>query len=247
VSSREKHKRLAARMVRERLARERRRRRAIWTSAGAAILLLVVSLGGYLLYTSQQPDEGFLVPASATADRTGVSVGEGPVTVEVYLDYLCPACREFEADAGETIKRYVADRRITVVYHPVAILDRYSTNEYSSRSAAGAACAADAGGLVAYTDALYANQPAEGGPGHTNATLVEMAAAAGLPRDGFGQCLLEGRYADWVDHVTGGMTRRGVRGTPTVFVDGELLADPRAQTLSAAIDAAGKHGVSVAG
>jgi protein-disulfide isomerase len=246
VSSRERQKRLAARMVQERLARERRRRRGIWTSAGAAILLLVISLGGYLIYSSQRPDAGFRVPANATVDQTGVSVGEGPVTVELYLDYLCPACREFEADAGETIKRYLADGRITVVYHPVAILDRYSTNEYSSRSAAGAGCAADAGALVAYTDALYADQPAEGGAGHTDETLVEMASAAGLPRDSFGQCLRDGRYADWVDHVTDQMTRRGVRGTPTVFVNGVVLKDPTAQTLSAAIDAAGKYTVTVA-
>ena len=47
MSSREKQKRMAGRMARERLARERRRRRTIWISAGAAVLLLVVSLGGY--------------------------------------------------------------------------------------------------------------------------------------------------------------------------------------------------------
>jgi protein-disulfide isomerase len=165
-------------------------------------------------------------------------VGEGPVTVEVYLDYLCPACRQFEQQAGATIERLLAERRITMVYHPVAVLDRYSTNQYSSRSAAGAGCAADAGRLVQYTNALYADQPAEGGPGHTDDRLVALAATAGLSDDTFGPCLREGRYADWVTHVTDGMSRRGVNGTPTVFVGGRKLANPTAENLLAAVEQA---------
>lgn len=229
----------AARVVREQLARERRRRRTTWTYGIAALVLVLTSVVGYTVYSGQRPAEGFAAPAGATADQTGVAVGSGPVTVEIYLDYLCPACREFEAEAGETIDRYLAQERITVVYHPVAILDRYSTNEYSSRSAAGAGCAADAGRLSEYTEALYADQPDEGGPGHTNERLVEIAAAAGLPGESFGQCLSEGRYGDWVAHVTESMARRGVRGTPTVFVNGELLERPSSTTLAAAIDAGG--------
>ncbi|GAA1627163.1 DsbA family protein [Catellatospora bangladeshensis] len=228
----------AARVVREQLALERRRRRTAVTSAVAAVALLVAGIVGYGVYRSQQPAAGFAAPASATDDRTGVRVGDGPVTVEVYLDYLCPACRQFEQQAGATIERLLAERRITMVYHPVAILDRYSTNDYSSRSAAGAGCAADAGRLVQYTNALYADQPAEGGAGHTDDRLVEIAATAGLSDDTFGPCLRDGRYADWVTHVTDGMSRRGVNGTPTVFVDGRKLANPTAQTLLAAVEQA---------
>jgi protein-disulfide isomerase len=226
----------AARVVREELARERRRRRTTVTSAAAAVALLIGGLVGYGVYRSQRPGEGFAVPASATDDRTGIRVGEGPVTVEVYLDYLCPACRRFEEAAGPTIERLLAERRITMVYHPVAILDRYSTNEYSSRSAAGAGCAADGGRLVQYTDALYATQPDEGGAGHTDDRLVEIATTAGLAGDEFGQCLRERRYADWVTHVTDGMSRRGVNGTPTVFVNGRQLDNPTVQNLTAAVD-----------
>jgi protein-disulfide isomerase len=226
----------AARVVREQLARERRRRRAVRTSAVAAAVLLVAGLVGYVVYRAQQPEAGFATPASATADRTGVKVGDGPVTVEVYLDYLCPACRQFEADAASTIEKLVAERRITMVYHPVAILDRYSTNAYSSRSAAGAGCASDAGKLTEYTHALYADQPAEGGAGHTDDRLIEIAAAAGLPGEAFGQCLREGRYAGWVTHVTSGMSKRGVNGTPTVFVDGRRLENPTALNLAAEVD-----------
>lgn len=228
----------AARVLREQQERERRRRRTAWISAAASVVLLVAGLVGYRIYAAQQPDDGFRAPAGATADLTGVRVGNGPVTVELYLDYLCPACRAFENDAQATIDRYLDAGRISMVYHPVAILDRYSTNRYSSRSAAGAGCAADAGRLVDYTKALYARQPAEGGSGHTDEQLIDIAIEAGLPSEPFGACVREGRYADWVSHVTEGMGERNVRGTPTVFVNGKELADRSAQALSAAIDAA---------
>lgn len=228
----------AARIVREQIAQERRRRRTLWTSAIAACVLALAGLVGFGIYSSQRPAGEFAVPPGATADRSGVAVGSGPVTVEIYLDYLCPACRNFEEQSGSTIARYLTEERITVVYHPVAILDRYSTNRYSSRSAAGAGCAAEAGRLTEYTEALYADQPAEGGPGHSDDRLVEIAVEAGLPGDGFGECLRDNRYGDWVRHVTEEMARRGVRGTPTVFVNGQLLDDPNPTALAAAIDAA---------
>lgn len=227
----------AARVVREQLARERRRRRAMVMSLAAAAVLLIAGLAGYAVYHSQRPDAGFAVPASATSDRTGIRVGEGPVTVEIYLDYLCPACRAFEEEAQSTLDKYLESRRINIVYHPVAILDRYSTNRYSSRSAAGAGCAADAGKLVEYTKALYGQQPAEGGAGHTDEQLADLAAGAGLPREPFAQCLSDGRYADWVKSVTDSMAARGVNATPTVFVNGKKLNNPTAANLAAAVDA----------
>jgi protein-disulfide isomerase len=236
MSKRAANKR-SARVVREQLARERRRRRTLVASIAAGAALLVAGVTGFAVYAAQRPDGAFPVPASATVDRAGLALGTGPVTVEIYLDYLCPACRAFEQDAGATIDQLVASGRITLVYHPAAILDGYSTNKYSSRSAAGAGCAADAGKLAEYTKALYADQPAEGGPGHTDDRIVEIVGAAGVTSVSFGQCLRESRYADWVVHVTDAMSARGVNSTPTVFVNGSKLANPTAQALTAAVGA----------
>ncbi|MDQ7904004.1 thioredoxin domain-containing protein [Phytohabitans sp. ZYX-F-186] len=227
----------AARAARELIARQRRRRRNRLVTAAAVAVLLAAGATGYAVYAAQDDGGGdFAVPATATADRAGLRVGDGPVTVEVYLDYLCPACRAFEQEAGSTIDRLVGEGRISVVYHTVAILDHYSTNRYSSRSAAGAGCAADAGRLTAYTNALYADQPAEGGAGHTDGRLADLAAGAGIPREPFAQCLSDGRYAGWVTHVTDEMARSGFNGTPTVLVDGQRLPAPTAAALTAAVE-----------
>lgn len=234
----ESTRKAAAREARERLARKQRRNIALLVSAGAAAVLGLVAVIGYGIYVLQRPDAGAATPRHATADRTGVTVGTGPVQVEVYLDYLCPACKVFEKSAESTLRQYVDDGRITIVYHPVAILDRLSTNRYSSRAAAGAGCASDVDKMFEYTAALYDDQPAEGGAGHTDDELIEIAAAAGLPRETFGSCLKDSRYSDWVSTVTDSTVDRRVTGTPTVFVNGKQLARNSVDELKAAVDAA---------
>jgi protein-disulfide isomerase len=236
VSNRVRQKQ-AARLVREQLARERRRQRMLWTSIAAVVTLILAGVVGYAVYSSQRPAAGFAVPAGATSDRTGVAIGTGPVKVEIFLDYQCPACRDFEAAAGQKLAEYVGSNRITLIYHPVAILDRYSPNAYSSRSAATAGCAADGGRLREYTEALYARQPEEGTTGPTDEQLIQIGAGVGLGEP-FARCVRDQRYPDWVRHVTSSMTDRRVTGTPTVFINGQKLPQNNLAALTAAVEAA---------
>jgi protein-disulfide isomerase len=238
MSTRTSQRKLANRAARERAARQRSRRRTIWTAAAAAALLVLSGIIGYAVYRAQQPAADAPYPAGAVDDRAGVRIGNGPVTVELYSDFLCPACRAFENDARDDIDRLLAENRIRLVYRPVAILDRLSTNRYSTRAAAGAGCAADAGKLLDYSKALFDNQPAEGGAGHDDDALIRLAGTAGITGDGFAQCLRDGRYTDWVGTVTATMGPRGVRGTPTVVVAGTQLEHPTGDRLVAAVTAA---------
>ena len=36
------------------------------------------------------------VPATATPEGDGVVVGDGPVRIDAFIDFLCPFCRRFE-------------------------------------------------------------------------------------------------------------------------------------------------------
>jgi protein-disulfide isomerase len=213
-------------------ARERAHRRA-WIAAGIAVALLVVAgFAGWYAYQSQRPDRpATAAPPPAGADASGVRVGSGPVVVDVYLDFMCPHCREFEDEAADTLGRLVTDGKATVVYHPLAFLDSASSTDYSTRSAAAAGCAADSGRFVDYVAALYAQQPAEGTAGLSQAQLINLGAVAGVNDDAFAQCVRDDRYAAWVDGVTEQAVRRGITGTPTVLVDGKpVTADPQAIT-----------------
>jgi protein-disulfide isomerase len=197
---------------------------------------------GYAIHSAQRPDPSAAVPAGASEDGAGVRIGTGPVSVELYSDFLCPACRVFENDARDDIDRLLAEDRITLVYRPVAILDRMSTNDYSTRSAAGGGCAADTGRLLDYAKVLFDNQPAEGGAGHDDDALIRLAGTAGITGADFEQCVLDGRYVDWVGKVTETMAPNGVRGTPTVFVAGTQLQRPTGERLVSAVTSAATSG-----
>lgn len=239
----------AARVVREQLAREHRQRRNRLITIGAVVLLVVAGLVGFAVYESNKSSSG-AIPAGTTNDGGGNSglavAGDGPVRVEVYLDFLCPVCKQFETAVTPTLNQLVANHKITLVWHPVNILDDRSTTKYSSRAGSSAGCAADAPGaagasggkLQAYGQALYANQPPEGSAGLTDDQLIEIAGNAGINTPEFAQCVRGQKYAAWIDQVTNTMFQRGYNGTPTVLVNGKHITNPTAANVQAAVNAA---------
>jgi protein-disulfide isomerase len=173
------------------------------------------------------------LPAGATPDGDGVVVGDGPVRVDAFIDFLCPYCRLFELSSGPTLALMVADRQVSIAYHPMNFLDEASTTSYSTRAAAASGCAADEGRFADYAHALFAHQPPEGGAGLSDAELAGLGREVGLAAE-FDACLSDAPYLDWPAYVTARATAAGVSATPTVLVAGEVVA-PEAQAITAAV------------
>jgi protein-disulfide isomerase len=181
------------------------------------------------------------VPAGATPGGDGIVLGAGPVTVEAYVDFLCPFCRQFEERSGPLLDRLLGEEAITMIYHPLGFLDRLSHPAgYSSRAAAASGCASDAGHFGEYKDALFANQPEEGGPGLDDAELVALGRAIGIDDPAFADGVYSGLYLPWAAYVTEAAVERGVSGTPTVVVQGTPIpASPT--TIAAAVTSAARR------
>jgi protein-disulfide isomerase len=177
------------------------------------------------------------LPAGVTRQGDGIASGHGKVTVDAYVDFMCPYCRAFELSAASTLDELLAAGRITLVYHPMNFLDQASTTNYSTRAAAAAGCASDEGRFLGYVSALFRNQPGEGGPGLTDDELAEIGQPAGLDPERFGAAIAAGRYLAWPDYVTENADLAGVSATPTVFVAGSpVQADP--ETIRTEVDRA---------
>jgi protein-disulfide isomerase len=215
--------------------RRRRARRRLFAVAGAVILGLVVAI--VVTAVRAADDAGgpgttaasagpVVVPSSGTAAGAIVTgPANAPVTVAVYLDYLCPYCGRFEKANAAELERLIAAGTMRLELHPLAFLDRLSAGtRYSTRSANAVATVADAAPdrVLAFNRALYERQPAENGPGLTDDEIAAIAAGVGVSSavtDRFRQATFE----PWVSASTTAAVDDGVSGTPTVRINGKAF------------------------
>ncbi|MHB8275990.1 MAG: DsbA family protein, partial [Dermatophilaceae bacterium] len=100
-------------------------------------------------------------------------------TLDLYEDFQCPVCGQFEKAMGPSIASMAKAGEIKLVVHTLSFLDTNLKNDSSSRSANAVACAADAGRFLEYHAAVFAGQPTQEGAGYTDAQLTEFATTAG--------------------------------------------------------------------
>jgi protein-disulfide isomerase len=157
------------------------------------------------------------VPAGATPEGDGIVLGDGPVRVDAFIDFLCPYCRRFELSSGPALSTMLAEHRINLVYHPMNFLDQASTTHYSTRR------------FLEYAHQLFVNQPPEGSAGLSESELAALAGEIGLAAEPFASRLGDGLYLDWPPYVTARAADAGVSATPTVLVAGvQIAAESRA-------------------
>jgi protein-disulfide isomerase len=174
----------------------------------AVVVLLAGAVVGGVIYTNSQKNEteGQSIATAAPdttypARRDGavVVVGEddAKVTLDVYEDFLCPACKSFEDSYREDIEKYLADGTVRVRYHMLPMLnDQSDPPGYSMDSANAGLCAADAGKFPEFHLSLYQAQPAEGSRGWDNQQLVELGKDLGITSSTFKSCVDGDEYDD---------------------------------------------------
>jgi protein-disulfide isomerase len=238
--------RIAARRAAEQAAlrAERRRRRLTAALAIAALAVVVAVVIAVQAFRTHSVAAG-LSPRNTAPGTDGAAFEVGnasaPVVVDLYEDFQCPACRQFEEQSGTTLDGLVQEGTVRLRYRPIAILDRFSSDEYSTRALNAAAVVADESGDEAfrtYHAALYANQPAEGGAGLSDAQLTALAVVAGASGPAVHEAIVQLRFADWTVRVTEEASRAGVTATPTVLINGSEVTDPSPAEIIAAVQSA---------
>ncbi|MET3923388.1 DsbA family protein [Arthrobacter sp. UYEF20] len=181
-------------------------------------------------------------PAVVTAPGAEPEAAK-PVKVVLYVDFICPVCKSFEAQYNESLTSLRNEGKITVEYRPLGFLDTRSTTNYSSRAANAAACVVNESPetYADFVNTLFGKQPAEGGAGLSDAELKKMATDVGAKS--IDTCVDDKTYRPYVKYTTAEASAIGVSGTPSVFVEGKQWGKgdsaqiPFEQFLTAAIDA----------
>jgi protein-disulfide isomerase len=216
----------AAAAMREQQRQEQRRRNLMIGGVVAAVLVIVVA--GYFL--SRALDTTTDVAAPAAGSTYGVTVGpsDAPHEVVIYEDFLCPFCGELEKATRDDLSQLAADGKVRVEYRPFNLLS--AAGDYSARSAGAFSVVLDRSGpevAKKFHDLLYENQPSESGPFPENDKLVQLAVQAGATESEVREPIESEAGSSWVTKATRAALDAGVRGTPTVLLDGKVFQDGR--------------------
>ena len=170
------------------------------------------------------------VPSEANAD--------GVPAINIFIDYSCPACAQFEMLNGPLLRSWLENGTATVEYHILSFRDAQTAGtRYATRGGNSAACVAEHSpdNFFDYSELLLMNQPQ---PPETfeltddqMVSLAEQSGASNLAA--IEECIKDETFANWVQQATARAMTTGpipvrdseiplVTFTPTVLVNGKL-------------------------
>jgi protein-disulfide isomerase len=159
-------------------------------------------------------------------DITGHPVrgpANAPVTVIVYSDYLCPVCDSLEPVLHQVLEKYPNDVKLVYKLCP--------NHDFSKEAIAAAYAAWDQGKFWEYHDKLFYNQLVLNKP-----KVTAIAKELHLDLKRFNKKMKDPAIQELIERDWTDVSRLGIVGTPTVFVNGILLNDRSLQGFQTAID-----------
>jgi protein-disulfide isomerase len=198
-------------------------------AVGIVVLLILVSRG-----TGSDNSKVDIPGRTVSTEGRTLGSADARVTVEEYSDFQCPYCARAAATIVPQIEQqYVADGRVKIVYHPVALIGQEST-----WAAEAAECANEQGKFWEYHDKLFESQQGENQGAFAIDNLKGFAQEIGLDTQAFNQCIDSGKYENLVKAETKDALDKGLTSTPTFVVGDQNIVGPRSfQDVQNAIEA----------
>ena len=212
----------------QRLRRKREERMRGFLIVGGIILILVALFISPYIVDKLRP-VGSITPITPLERPlvNGTAMGDpnAPVVIEVFTDFQCPSCRQFADIVEKSLAEsdYISNGAVYYIFRQYPFIDRNSPGQESHQAANASMCAAEQGRFWDYHDMLFANWNGENEGAFIDKRLVAFAESLGLNMDRFDTCFETNTYES---EITADYTRGlqyGVEGTPTVFVNGELV------------------------
>lgn len=198
---------------------------------GIVVVAVIVVAAIAILGQSRTPRPQM---ADISLDKS-TGLENAPVVVVEYADFQCPYCEQFATGPEQQLRQdYVDTGKVRFVFRHLAFI-----GPESLAAANAAECANEQDHFWEYHDKLFAEQNGENQGAFSPENLKSFAAELNLNNQQFNQCLDSGKYQAKVQEDIDEATRLGVRSTPSVFVNGQLIANGSDyQVLQAAIEAA---------
>ena len=179
------------------------------------------------------------------AAMTPGSVNEGAPVLDVYFDYACHFCANFDTLHADEISRLVKDGKITLALHPCKILDQDWTDIVMNAMGVvldeqpEMALTFHNAALALFSE-IFASRDASR---QTVDELADTAKKAGVSQDvasAFKKAVKGNSYGKWTEAGTNAFKDKKLSATPTVFLADTQLNLQAIATATALTEAVAK-------
>lgn len=169
-----------------------------------------------------------LFPADAFRKaRHALGPEDARFVVREFSDFQCPFCARFAQEALPFIKEELLARGdVRFEYHHFPLDSIHANARPAAEAAECVAEANDEDAFWTYHDALFARLEAWRNLGDPTAYFVRLADEVGLVTEGVRECIEARAFAGEVEASFQQARMLGLRGTPTVFVNGLRVQNP---------------------
>jgi protein-disulfide isomerase len=200
--------------------REKRRRERIRNQ----ILVVFFVVAGALLVV-------FALVFNSPVDGTSIGDPNAPVRLDIWEDFQCPACANFETSVlPQILTTYVDTGDVYFTFHNYPFIDGGDPKGESHQAANAVMCALEQNRFWDYHDMLFTNWNGENKGAFVDERLVRFAEVLGLDMDGFNSCFEVNRYKPEIDQDYAAGQAAGARGTPYILVNGIRVINAQGET-----------------
>lgn len=177
-------------------------------------LITVILFGGAIWYSSvagERNNEGVEIVEHIKGNP------DATVTLVEYSDLQCPACAAFAPAVKEVLDKYGAKVRFEYKHYPLPI------HNLAVQASVAAEAAGQQDAFFEFHDLLFENQKEWSTQPNPQASFIRYAEELNLDVDLFRRHLNSSLLRDKVQAEVGEGRELGITGTPTFFLNGELM------------------------
>lgn len=179
------------------------------------VILAVITTAGLIFLGGWARRSAAPVLSPEFLEGSAKGAKDAKVVLTEYSDFQCPYCAKFARETGRDIdETFVKSGQVRFVYRHFAFI-----GPESQWAAEASECAKEQGRFWDYHDKLFFEQSGENRGAFSRENLGKFATSLGLDRESFNKCLSSERYAPVVKDQTEEARRKGLRSTPTFFVN----------------------------
>jgi len=188
--------------------------------------LLTLLCAAFLIQITGVDSNSFAAVERQVIDIAGLPVNgpaDASVTIIVFSDYLCPVCNALEPVLHQVLEKYPNDVMLVHKLCPY--------HDFSKEAVEAAYAAWDQGKFWEYHELLFYNQLVLNKP-----KITAIAEELHLDLKRFNKKMKDPAIQKLIERDMADVTRLGILGTPTVYINGKVLKDRSLQGFQTAIE-----------